>query len=68
MKMKVEPAVETSAEFTYRLDRMMNGASTFRVPPAKIYYPLVFGLSDYLNNPSVIFLVTLHSLITLFSN
>jgi hypothetical protein len=61
-----------SAGFTYGLDRPKPRASTFRGPPAKVYFlfDVVIGLSHlcchnvlyFLNNPSVIFLTQLDSI------
>jgi hypothetical protein len=67
------PTVKScSAGFTYRLDRLKPGASTFRGPPAKVYvvFNTVIWISHlcfnnvlyFLNNPSVIFLTQLHSI------
>ena len=61
-----------SVGFTYRLDRLKPRASTFRGPPAKVYFlfNVFIGLSHLcchnvlylLSNPSVIFLTQLDSI------
>jgi hypothetical protein len=64
--------IDTSAEFTYRLDRLKSRASNVRGPPAKVnnIFNTVIVLSllyshsvlYFLNNPSVIFLTQLNSI------
>ena len=62
--------INTSPEFTYRIDRLKPRASQFRGPPAKVYniFTTIIGLSHlcchsilyFLNNHSVLFLTQLH--------
>jgi hypothetical protein len=62
-----------NAGFTYRLEMLTPRASKFRGPPPKVYniFKSVIGLSQlcchyvryFLNNPSLIFLTQLHSIL-----
>ena len=63
---------DSSSGFTYRLDRLKPRASKYRGLPAKVHniFNTVIGLSHlcchnvlyFLNNPSIIFLIQLHSI------